>query len=259
MGMRAEAPSPPSPLPQGREREEELTSYDWDRLADRLTHDGCVLIERLVDAPACEQLCGLFDRDELFAKTVVMDRPEFGQGAYRYFRAPVPALVEQLRRAVYPHAARIANGWQELLSETERFPSEWDAFREQCRRAGQTVSTPILLRYGPGGFNALHRDLRGSVFFPIQLAIVLSRRADSDDQGSGGFTGGEFLFCDVPERRKSRRRSIAAGLGDAVLFCTRDRLVRVGDIYGLQPVKHGAARVTAGSRFVLGVPFHEYR
>ena len=168
-------------------------------------------------------------------------------------------IVEQLRRAVYPHAARIANGWQELLDETERFPPEWDAFREQCRRAGQTVPTPILLRYGPGGFNAPHRDLRGPVFFPIQLAVVLSRRADPDDPGSGGFTGGEFLLCDVPERRKARRRAVAAGLGDAVLFCTRDRLVRVGGVYGLQPVKHGAARVTAGTRVVLGVPFHEYR
>jgi hypothetical protein len=254
-------PSPPSPLPQSREKGEEpdrLSSYDWDRLAERLTRDGCVLIERLLDATSCQHLCNLFDQDELFAKTVDMDRPEFGHGLYRYFRVPVPAVVERVRSAVYRHAARIANGWQELLGETERFPPEWDAFREQCRQAGQTVSTPILLRYGPGGFNALHRDLRGSVFFPIQLAIVLSRRADSDAE-PGGFTGGEFLFCDVPERRKSRRRAIVAGLGDAVLFCTRDRLVRVGDTYGLQPVKHGAARVTAGTRFVLGVPFHQYR
>ena len=97
------------------------------------------------------------------------------------------------------------------------------------------------------------------MFFPIQMAVVLSRRAETESPESGGFRGGEFLLCDVPERRKSRRRSVAAGLGDAVLFCTRDRLVRVGDLYGLQPVKHGAARVTAGVRFVLGVPFHEYR
>jgi uncharacterized protein len=238
---------------------ERLAVLDWERLGDRLTHDGCVVIERLVDAARCEGLCSLFDRDELFARTVVMDRPEFGQGTYRYFRAPIPTVVDQLRRAVYPHAARIANEWERLLGEPERFPSEWDAFREECRRAGQTSPTPILLRYGPGGFNALHRDLRGSVFFPVQMAVVLSRRAEAEVPASDGFRGGEFLLCDVPERRKSRHRSVAAGLGDVVLFCTRDRLVRVGDLYGRQPVKHGAARVTAGVRFVLGVPFHEYR
>jgi hypothetical protein len=43
------------------------------------------------------------------------------------------------------------------------------------------------------------------------------------------------------------------------LFCTRDRLVRIGGAYGLQPVKHGIAPLTAGSRTVLGMPFHEYR
>jgi uncharacterized protein len=113
-----------------------------------------------------------------------------------------------------------------------------------------------LLKYGPGGFNALHRDLRGSVFFPIQLAVVLSPRAEAQ---AGGFEGGAFLFCDVPEGKKSRRQEIALGLGDAVLFCTRDRLLRVGGVHGLQPVKHGVAPITAGERVVLGVPFHEYR
>jgi hypothetical protein len=97
------------------------------------------------------------------------------------------------------------------------------------------------------------------VFFPIQLAVILSPRAEDDDVEPAGFRGGEFLFCDVPNSKKTLRREIAAGLGDAVLFCTRDRLVRVGDIYGLQPVKHGVSRIAAGTRFVLGVPFHKYR
>jgi hypothetical protein len=188
-----------------------------------------------------------------------MDRPGFGLGVYRYFQAPIPDEVDGVRRAVYPYVARIANGWQRLLGEPERWPAEWDAFWEECRRAGQTTPTPILLRYGPGGFNALHRDLRGTVFFPIQMAVVLSPCADPCCPQAEGFQGGEFLFCDVPEGAKSRRRQIAAGLGDAVLFCTRDRLVRIGGVYGLQPVKHGVATIEAGERFVLGVPFHEYR
>ena len=63
----------------------------------------------------------------------------------------------------------------------------------------------------------------------------------------------------MPEGSKSRRREVAAGQGDAVLFCTRDRLVLIGGAYGLQGVKHGLAPLTAGSRTALGIPFHEHR
>ncbi len=238
---------------------ERLTALDWHPLADRLTRDGCVVLAGLVEASICASLRGLFDDDARFAKTVVMDRPDFGQGVYRYFRAPIPDVVDQLRRAMYPHVARIANGWQRLLGESERYPEEWDAFRDECRGAGQTTPTPILLKYGPGGFNSLHRDLRGTVFFPIQMAVVLSPQADPSNPESDGFQGGEFLLYDVPEGKKSRRREVAAGLGDALLFCTRDRLAPVAGVYGLQPVKHGVAPITTGIRIVLGVPFHEYR
>jgi hypothetical protein len=238
---------------------ERLAALDWHQMGDRLTRDGCVLVAGLVDDTTCDRLRGMFDDGALFAKTVVMDRPDFGQGVYRYFGAPIPDVVDRLRRAVYPHVAGIANAWQRLLDEPERYSVEWDDFREECRRAGQTTPTAILLKYGPGGYNAPHRDLRGPVFFPIQMAVVLSPRADPSDTQEGGFRGGEFLLWDVPEGKKSRRREVAAGLGDAVLFCTRDRLVRVGGVYGLQPVKHGVAPITAGARFVLGVPFHEYR
>ena len=171
----------------------------------------------------------------------------------------LPNVVDRLRRAVYPHVARIANEWQQMLGDSERFPDEWDSFRDRCHQAGQTTPTPILLKYGRGGFNAMHRDLRGAVFFPIQLAVVLSPRADLEDADTQGFQGGEFLFCDSPAGRKSPRREVVLSLGDAVLFCTRDRLVRTGGVVGLQPVKHGAASITAGTRFVVGVPFHEYR
>ncbi len=253
---RQAAPPPDDPCGDWPKR---LVTLDWQQLGDRLTREGCVRIAELLDGPTCDRIRTMFDDDGLFSKTVVMDRADFGQGVYRYFRAPIPGAVDQLRRAVYPHVARIANDWQQLLGEHGRYPPEWDAFRDQCRRSGQTTQTPILLRYGPGGFNAPHRDLRGPVFFPVQMAVILSPRADALDPPGEGFAGGEFLLCDVPEGPRSRRREIAAGLGDAVLFCTRDRLVPVGGVYGLQPVKHGAATVRAGERFVLGVPFHEYR
>ena len=33
----------------------------------------------------------------------------------------------------------------------------------------------------------------------------------------------------------------------------------VGGAYDLQPLLHGVNRITAGTRVVLGLPFHEYR
>jgi hypothetical protein len=235
---------------------ERLQTLDWKRLGECLSREGYVLLPELLPAADCAALRAMFDDEDLFVKTVVMRDPDFGKGVYRYFRAPIPAAVAGLRRAVYPFVAAVANVWQRLLGEGETYALEWRVFRDRCRQEGQTKSTPILLRYEPGGFNALHRDLRGPVFFPIQLAVVLSPRAD---QAPDGFQGGEFLFCDVPEGPKARRREVAAGLGDAVLFCTRDRLLPIGGAYGLQPVKHGMAVLTTGSRMVLGVPFHEYR
>jgi hypothetical protein len=235
---------------------ERLSQFAWEQVEDRLTREGAALLPQLLDPTTCAEMRSWFDDDSFFDKTVVMDQPDFGAGVYRYFRSPIPTAVGGLRRAVYPHAARVANEWQRLLGESAEYPPDWEGFRDECHRAGQTRPTPLLLKYGPGGFNALHRDLRGRVFFPVQLAVVLSARADQDSQG---FTGGEFLLCDFPEGPKARRREIPAGLGDAILFCTRDRLVPIGGAYGLQPVKHGMARIDAGTRLVLGVPFHEYR
>ena len=116
----------------------------------------------------------------------------------------------------------------------------------------------LARRYEAGGFNALHQDARGEVFFPVQLVVVLSSRGDSASDDDSAFTGGEFLFCDQPERKPSDRCAVPAGLGDAVLFCTRSRLVRIGGVYGLQPVKHGLNRIAAGTRYAIGIPFHDF-
>jgi len=233
-----------------------IEHIDWSPVEENLTARGYCLIPDLLTADECRTLRDCFDGDALFARTVVMDKEQFGRGTYRYFDAPLPKLVDAIRRLVYPHLAPIANRWQRLLHEDALFPITWEAYRERCATAGQSTPTPLLLKYDTGGFNALHRDLRGREFFPIQLVIVLSPRASMSHPD--GFTGGEFLFCDEPERKKSDRRSIPAGLGDAILFCTRARLVNVGGAYGLKSVRHGLTRVESGARFALGVPFHEF-
>ena len=74
-----------------------VAALDWDDLGERLTRDGCVLIPALVDSTTCATIRGLFDIDMFFAKTVAMDNDHFGRGVYRYFKAPIPAIVDRLR------------------------------------------------------------------------------------------------------------------------------------------------------------------
>jgi hypothetical protein len=235
-----------------------IQNLDWPEVDRCLTARGLAHVPALLDSEPCETLRAMFDVDRLFAKTVAMNKARFGSGTYRYFAAPIPEPVNAIRRAVDPHVAEVANRWQELLGHLRRYPTVWTDFRCECAAAGQTTPSPLMLRYEAGGFNALHQDIRGAAFFPVQLVIVLSPRAGSAAAHGAGFAGGEFLLCDQPERRPSDRQSIPAGLGDAILFFTRERLVRVGGAYGLTPVKHGLARIASGVRYAMGLPFHEF-
>ncbi len=235
-----------------------IDNLNWSEIETKLTRDGYVRVAELLPPELCETLRSMFDNDRLFSKTVTMNKSRFGKGVYRYFCPPIPRLVDAIRQFVYPPAALIANEWQSLLNDQQRYPANWADFRDQCAEAGQTTPTPLLLRYEAGGFNAPHQDIRGEIYFPLQLLIVLSPRAEFGAGGNDGFTGGNFLFCDEPQRKKSDRRTVPAGLGDAVLFCTRARLVKVGGVYGLKPVKHGVELITSGTRYAIGIPFHEY-
>ncbi len=230
-----------------------IGSLDWPEIDSRLSAHGVAHIPSLLQAAQCESLRSMFHDDRRFAKTVVMNKARFGRGVYRYFAQPLPPLVAALRQLIYPHVSETANRWQALLNSDERYPATWSEFRARCTAAGQTTASPLLLSYETGGFNALHQDIRGAVFFPIQLVVILSPWACSPDDPSG-FTGGEFLFCD-----ESQHQSIPAGLGDAILFCTSGRLVRLASGYALQPVKHGLSRIESGSRLAIGIPFHDFR
>ncbi len=236
-----------------------IEALNWSEIGGQLTERGFAHVPQLLSAARCASLRAIFDDDLRFAKTVTMDKARFGKGVYRYFAAPLPPLVAALRQLAYPKLAEIANRWQRLLQRDEQYPATWPEFRQRCAAAGQTTPSPLLLRYETGGFNALHQDVRGEVFFPVQWVTVLSPRAEADASDDRSFTGGDFLFCDQPQRKPSDRRVASAGLGDAVFFCTRWRLLRVGGVYGLKPVQHGLDRVESGIRYALGIPFHEFR
>jgi tetratricopeptide (TPR) repeat protein len=150
-----------------------IDSLDWPEIDSQLSAQGVAHMPTLLNATGCEALRSMFGQDRRFAKTVAMNKSRFGKGVYRYFAHPIPPLVDAIRRLVYPHVSEVANRWQTLLNNEERYPENWSEFRDRCAAAGQTTPSPLMLSYETGGFNALHQDIRGEVFFPIQLVVVL--------------------------------------------------------------------------------------
>ena len=119
-----------------------------------------------------------------------------------------------------------------------------------CTAKNQTRPTPLILRYGPGGFNTLHQDLYGEIYFPFQVVIVLN-------QNGVDFTGGEFVMTEQIPRAQSKALVIQPNQGDAVMFTTRSRPIKGTHGYYRANMKHGISEVTSGERYALGIIFHD--
>ncbi|MFF2082057.1 2OG-Fe(II) oxygenase [Kitasatospora sp. NPDC058162] len=227
-----------------------VDAADWPALTEELDAHGCALTPQLLTPAQCRELAARYDRDDLFRTTVDMARHRFGSGQYRYFTHEPPEPVHALRRALYPHLLTIARGWAEKLGRPAPWPDTLDEWLERCHAAGQAKSSQILLRYGPGDWNALHRDLFGDLVFPLQVVIGLDRHGTD-------YTGGEFLLVEQRPRAQSRGTSTVLPQGHGLVFTTRDRPVRSARGFSASPVRHGVSTVRSGRRHALGLVFHD--
>jgi hypothetical protein len=222
---------------------------DWDGIERALDVQGHAVLPGLLSVAQCETLSALYPRPDGFRSRVVMARHGFGRGEYKYFAYPLPPLLEQLRHALYPRLAPIANRWQQQLGLVTRYPSDLDAFLKRCHEAGQTRPTPLILRYGEGDHNCLHQDLYGEHVFPLQVAMLLS-------QPGRDFTGGEFVMT---ERSSQGQRADVVPLrqGDAVVFTVNERPAPGRRGIRRLAMRHGVSRVRSGQRHTVGLIFHD--
>lgn len=217
---------------------------------DTLARDGHCVIPRLLDATTCRALAALWSSPDPFRSHVVMQRHGYGQGDYRYFAYPLPAPVEALRQALYPALAAVANRWNEALDVADRYPPVLNDWLAHCHANGQLRPTPLLLRYGAGDYNCLHRDLYGPLVFPLQVAVLLS-------EPGRDFEGGEFMLVEQRPRRQSRGTVVPLRQGDAVAFAVNQRPAQGSRGVHRTAMRHGVSTVRAGERFTLGLIFHD--
>lgn len=226
------------------------SSPDWAAITASLHQNGHALLPQYWSAEECAALAGSYSEDGLYRSTINMERYRFGRGQYRYFSYPLPAPVQAIRETFYPHLAVVANDWMSKLGIPTVFPSHHSEFVQQCHAHHQVRPTCLTLRYEKGGFNTLHQDLYGDIYFPFQVLVVLSRK-DTD------YKGGEFVMVEQLPRAQSRAQVLQPEQGDAIIFTTNFRPVQGSRGYYRSKMKHGISAVTQGTRHALGIIFHD--
>jgi hypothetical protein len=227
-----------------------IDAIDWSAASAHLDGHGWATMAGILTAAECQAIADLYSDDRRFRSHVIMARHGFGRGEYKYLSYPLPAIVAELRTALYPRLVPIANRWNESMGLAARFPNEHAEFLERCRRAGQSRPTPLLLRYQAGDYNALHQDVYGEQVFPLQVAFLLSEPGTD-------FAGGEFVMTEQRPRMQSRAMVVPLGQGDGVIFAVRNRPVEgTRGTYRVN-LRHGVSEVRSGLRHTLGVIFHD--
>ena len=226
-----------------------VAAGDWNAIAAAADDYGGALLPRLLTPTEAHRLRNLYARDQLFRATIDMAPRRYGSGQYRYFRAPYPEPIEQLKQALYPRLLPIARDWWAKLGRAAPWPDSLDEWLDMCHAAGQTRPTALVLKYQTNDWNALHRDLYGDLVFPLQVVINLS---DPDTE----YSGGEFMLVEQRARAQSRGTAIQLPQGHGYLFTTRDRPVRSVRGWSTAPLRHGLSVVRSGERYALGLIFH---
>jgi len=226
-----------------------FAKIDWKAVEYDMDAKGYSTVSGVLPDSVCDEFIANYSRSN-YRKTVVMERHRFGIGEYKYFDDPLPAFVQKAREEIYPKLAPIANEWSLRLGTNDRFPPSFKELHERCGGAGQTKPTPLILKYGKGGYNTLHQDLYGEIYFPMQLAFFLNE-PDRD------YTGGEFVLTQQVPRSQSKAIVLRPRQGDMIVFTTNGRPVKGSRGYYRAAMRHGVSEVLSGERHTLGVIFHD--
>src|ERR1700728_3648164 len=103
-----------------------VASLDWETIATELDVHGSAVIGPLLTPGQRDELAASYEDEG------------------------------DLRTALYPPLAEVANRWNEEMEIEDRYPTMHKTFLDRCHVAGQTKPTPLLLRYETGDYNALH-------------------------------------------------------------------------------------------------------
>lgn len=227
-----------------------IKSVNWILATDEMHQKGFAIIPNILTDEECSRLIQNYHSPNVYRKKVMMDRYRFGLGEYKYFNYPLPDLIQQIRTEIYPRLVPIANHWFKVLNIDNQFPATHQELLLQCHKNDQQKATPLILKYEEGGYNTLHQDLYGDIYFPLQAVLLLSE-PDKD------FTGGEFVLTQQIPRAQSKAIVLKPRKGDMLIFTTNFKPQKGAKNYYRVNMKHGVSEIHSGQRYTLGIIFHD--
>ncbi len=229
---------------------DKINATAWHEVIDDIAGNGYAVVPNFMSEQNCKVLIDNYENKVGYRKTVTMARHRFGLGEYKYYDYPLPPIIQVLREEIYSRLAPMANGWMNALRIDVSYPKTLNQLHQHCKEHNQLKPTPLILKYGKGGFNTLHQDLYGDVYFPLQVAIFLN-------EPEVDYTGGEFVLTQQNPRAQSKATVLRPNKGDMLIFPTRYKPVMGARGYHRTTMKHGVSEVTSGERYVMGIIFHD--
>lgn len=107
---------------------ERIAGLDWDSIRESLDENGYAKLPPMLESSQCEELIGGYGEERLYRSTINMARYRFGLGEYKYYRAPLPDVIQEMREAFYPPLADIANSWLKRLNQEALYPDSLTGF-----------------------------------------------------------------------------------------------------------------------------------
>jgi len=229
---------------------QKIKDIDWVEITENMHQNGYAVIPGFLEDEECEHLKADYEKAGLYRKRVIMERHRFGLGEYKYYDYPLPDIIQNIRTHIYPHLAPIANTWFRALQIDKQFSLSHNLLLDECHTNEQKKATPLILKYAKGGFNTLHQDLYGDIYFPIQAVLMLN-------QPGKDFTGGEFVLTQQIPRAQSKAIVLNPNKGDLLIFTTNFKPEKGAKGYYRVNMKHGVSEVKSGNRYTLGIIFHD--
>ncbi len=228
----------------------QFENIDWLSIYESLNKQGYAVIPSFLNKEECNYYSERYLDRALYRSTIEMERYRFGKGQYNYFAYPLPDQIQTIRESIYEPLARLANLWMSSLKSETVFPQTHKELIQQCASKNQVRPTPLILHYQEGGFNTLHQDLYGDVYFPFQMVVPLSQQGID-------FTGGEFVLIEQLPRAQSKAEVVFINKGDGLIFTTNFRPINGTKGFYRAKMKHGVSPLRSGERYALGIIFHD--